>query len=153
MRQSSAEKPHNAAKKEDPDQVSPLHYLYPEVRYVFDDDDFSPAIELLEQQPNDISVIIDFDYDGKSVTGFESLSPNWQPLEVTTASSSAPTWAKHPKSTTSMVFIDGISSECDQIHTRQEGDGAAILRDLKAKVHQFKLRNEQLRDIIYPGKQ
>lgn len=148
----------NKDSKGELDQVSPLHYLYPEVRYVFDDDDFSPAIELLEQQDDDVSVIVDFDYDGKSVTGFESLSPNWQPLEVTTATSSAPKWAKHPNSSTSMVFIDGISSQSDIPNVSanaKEKDAelpaADILQNLKAKVNQFKMRNEQLREIVYPN--
>lgn len=99
--------------------------IYPEIRYVFSDDDFVPTIDVLDSQQEDASVIIDFDATGtKVIGGAKSLSPAWQVTNVTTASASTsanvqvggtkgqtPSWAEQAKETDSVahiLYLDGL---------------------------------------------
>lgn len=55
---------------------------YPEVHYIYSDDNFVPAMDVVEQQWGDVSVLVDFDESGREIVSSQSLSPGWQVLET-----------------------------------------------------------------------
>lgn len=91
--------------------------LYPEVRYVFEDDDFNPTIEALDQEPGDVSVLVDFDQTGEKVVSYKSLSPYWQVVNVSSDDSAAPSWMGHDQSSIKLI-VDGTSSKPDLVRKR-----------------------------------
>lgn len=91
--------------------------LYPEVRYVFEDDDFNPTIEALDQEPGDVSVLVDFDQTGEKVVSYKSLSPYWQVVNVSSDDSAAPSWMGHDQSSIKLI-VDGTSNRTDLVRKR-----------------------------------
>jgi hypothetical protein len=91
--------------------------LYPEVRYVFEDDDFNPTIEALDQEPGDVSVVVDFDQSGEKVVSYRSLSPYWQVVNVSSDDSAAPSWMGHDQSSIKLI-VDGTSSKTELVRKR-----------------------------------
>lgn len=57
--------------------------VYPEVHHVYEDDEFSPETDAAEQQPGDISVIIDLNEAGTEIVKAQSISPGWQLTNAT----------------------------------------------------------------------
>lgn len=55
--------------------------IYPEVHYIYSDDNFVPAMDVVEQQWGDISVLVDFDESGQEIVSSQSLSSGWQVLD------------------------------------------------------------------------
>ncbi|ANB13420.1 hypothetical protein AWJ20_1711 [Sugiyamaella lignohabitans] len=132
------------------------HWLYPEVHYVFEDDDFSPTIDVLEQSKNDISVVIDFNEAADEVISYKSLSPSWQILNVSTESAATPTWRSDSNGRTcTMLLIEGTNSELNwntntaPVGGTKEEDDVDSLGDMKRLVESFKSRNEQLKQILF----
>ncbi|CAN6608641.1 hypothetical protein TRVA0_003S04786 [Trichomonascus vanleenenianus] len=123
--------------------------MYPEVRYVFEDDYFNPTVDVLEDE-NDIAVIIDFDNTGEVIQGYQSLSPTWQIVGISSAASATPSWAssEHDDQQSIKLFIDGTSSTTTTLRRRVDGS----LRDTRNLMQAAVDRNEQLNRILSTNK-
>lgn len=106
--------------------------LYPEVRYVFEDDDFNPTIEALDQEPGDVSVVVDFDQTGEKVVSYRSLSPYWQVVNVSSDDSAAPSWMGHDQSSIKLI-VDGTSSKTDLVRKRPNASSEASSSTVSAQ--------------------
>lgn len=90
--------------------------VYPEIRYVFSDDDFAPTIDVLDSRQGDVSLIIDFDESGAQVVNATSLSSTWQISSVKEKVSSgapAPAWAANDSmdaTVAHVLYVNGTGS-------------------------------------------
>lgn len=97
------------------------HYrtIYPEIRYVFSDDDFVPTIDVLDAQQEDASVIIDFDSTGTKVVGSQSLSPAWQIISVSSPSLLSPSPSSPSLSASSSMLSPGSRNVKNKVRQTQ----------------------------------
>lgn len=134
--------------------------LHPEIRYVFEDDDFNSTVDALDQRPGDLSVIIDFDESGEKVVSYKSLSPYWQVTNVATDNSTPPSWMGQDQSSIKLL-IDGTSSKTTLVKKKQssssvnstttENDVSSIqakLTEANQLIRAINDRNEQLKHIL-----
>uniref|UniRef100_A0A060TAM2 ARAD1D20746p n=1 Tax=Blastobotrys adeninivorans TaxID=409370 RepID=A0A060TAM2_BLAAD len=125
--------------------------IYPDVRYVFEDDDFDPAVDALEHEEGDISVIVDFDATGEKIVSYKSLSPTWQITEAACdgSTTSAPAWVRgQPNSSSRKLFIDGTSNQTTTLrrhHDRPSSPMSESRQLMQAVVD----RSNQLRQLLY----
>lgn len=119
------------------DQLITNQYIYPEIRYVFSDDDFAPTLDLVDQQdPTEISVVIDFDQSGENVVGYKSFTSNWQISSVDKASQDAT--FSDTADNISLLTITGASSEIKLPNHASSEELIAVLQ----------ARNAQLRNML-----
>jgi hypothetical protein len=124
--------------------------LYPEVRYIFSDDDFGATTEALEQSKDDISVIIDVDSSGEQVENCQSLSSNWQVTGATVTTASSPAWMGQDASNSFKLVVRGTSSSIidnSRGLIRRDGELPAVDR-IKQYIQTFRDRNEQLQALL-----
>lgn len=124
---------------------------------MFEDDDFQPTVDVLEQQPGDVSVVIDFGPDGREIVGHKSLSYSWQVLSVDTQSSGAPSWVEQSEdSGATMLRITGtradrgIPSLPETIKSGSEMSqpDAHGINAVNALAEAFVERNKQLKQLL-----
>jgi hypothetical protein len=128
---------------------------YPEVKYVFEDDFFQPTIDVIEQNPGDVAVVIDFAPNGKDAVSYKSLSSSWQVVSVASQSSAAPSWVEQTEdSGTTMLCVTGTSpsnapANLDPVaKAPSESSQSEEMTVVKALIEAFRSRNDQLKQVL-----
>lgn len=135
---------------------------YPEIRYVFADDDFSPAIDVLDScnsdGPGETGVVVDFDASGVNVIQAQSLSTGWQVHGVERlaqdrgTSASGHVWAAGAEPVANVVYIDGAAAPATDVQARV-GQNAAQggEKNVEELVKRFNEVSEQMRRVLEMG--
>lgn len=149
--------------------------IYPDIKYIFSDDEFNPTIDILQNGAG--AVIVDFDERGEAVTGHGSLSTEWQitdirlvrnsseseavppaPTSATTTvdsskqkdlSTRAPPWAEAKMETDSVanvLYLDGVSTKGNAAGTMARS--TVDMKDVEELINGFQKTNEQIRQIL-----
>lgn len=120
-----------------------FHTIYPEVHYVYQDDTFSPALDVAEQQPDDISVLVDMSHDGSTVMSCHSLSPGWQVV-----STSLETQALHCDMESKLLSISGTNARQSTDIPDLNGSFDTQVESTRKIVARLEKRNQELRRIL-----
>ena len=125
--------------------------LYPEVHYIFEDDELAPEIDALDRQDGDISVIVNLDETGLNITNCQSISPDWQVLNATLDHQNLDASRKPPTLTptthnSNLLRIRGITPQysVDRNEYEEGNDFESQAAYCSNLIEQIKLRQEEL---------
>lgn len=123
--------------------------LYPEVRYIFSDDDFSATIEALEQTKDDISVIVDFDSSGEKIVNCQSISTNWQVTNASVTAATSPAWmAQDSASSSFKLIVQGTGDSIVDSKSITGDSSEPPAERIRRLIHNFQDRNQQLKQLL-----
>lgn len=105
---------------------------YPVLRYVFSDDDFAPAVDVLDAPPQEVSLLLDIDATGTRAT---ALSAAWQVQSVARVEGAVPAWAAGEVA--NVLRVSGAPAT-----SRVESE------DVRELAKAFIERNKQLRQVV-----